>query len=462
MTLRLAALLGSFALSQAAAVGSAQAAADYQPTWESLGAHRAAPWFAQAKLGVFVQWGVYSVPAWSEPGAEAAWYWRWVETGAHGGRERRFHERSFGAEVRYEELATRFRAELFDPVEWSGILSRSGARYVVLTAKHRDGFALWPSEHASHARGHAWSAMDAGPRRDLVGELTDAVRAAGLRMGLAYSTEEWNNPVLDRSPGEYVESVLFPQVRDLVRSYSPDVLWIDGDWDEPEAVRRTPELLASIYNHAARPAELVVSDRFGAGLRGSVGDFSSVEGEPAEVAPAESRPWELRRSLGGSLALNRAEGYGSYLSRTECVRLLIDVASRGGNLLLGVGARADGRIPLLAQDRLRALGRWLEVNGEAIYGTAGSPLASTPWGAATTQGARLFLHIFDWPAEGRLELPELANRVRGARILSDARRRPLPVEPLPAGGVAIDLAGQRPFEHATVIALELDGAPRTR
>ncbi|MEE2972322.1 MAG: alpha-L-fucosidase, partial [Planctomycetota bacterium] len=173
------------------------------------------------------------------------------------------------------------------------------------------------------------------------------------------------------------------------------------------------------------------------------------------------RPFEECRGIGHSFAFNRAENYDIYDSRTACVQRLVDLVSRGGVLLLDIGPTADGRIPLIMVDRLLAIGAWLEVNGEAIKGTRRSPFRALPWGRATTKGDSLYLHVFDWPVDDRLVVPGLENQVRRATMLGDRKAdRVLAVERTGDAGVEIDLGGLHPFEHATVIKLELEGEPR--
>ena len=433
------------------------------PSWAELDRHPTPEWYRDARFGVFVHWGVYSVPAFADRSTYAEWYRYWLETGSHDGLVRRFHDAHYGPDFRYEDFAPLFRAELFDPAEWADLFRRSGARYVVLTAKHHDGYCLWPAPAASEVRGHPWTAPEVGPRRDLVGELTEAVRAAGLRMGLYYSFLEWGNPLLDADPARYVDEVLFPQVQDLVLRYQPDVFWPDGEWQHPDDYWRSRELLAWVRANAPNAATLAVNDRWGQGLRGAVGDFSTTEyGSLGGGAGLRAdRPFEECRGIGHSFGYNRAERYDDYLSREACVRLLVETAARGGNLLLDVGPTADGRIPLLMQDRLLAIGRWLEVNGEAVYGTEAGPLRRQPWGRSTVAGDRLFLHVMEWPADGRLVVRGLETPVRRAVLLA-APDDELATARDADGALVVRLPAARPCEPVSVVALDLEGPPRVR
>ena len=439
--------------------------AEYEPDWASLETHPTPEWFEDAKFGIFIHWGVYSVPSFCDTSTYSEWYQHWLNTNSHGGKVTKFHADNYGEDFKYREFAPMFRAEMWDPAEWASIFKRSGAEYIVLTSKHHDGFCLWPSDVASDSRGYPWDSMRTGPRRDLVGELFEACRDEGVRPGLYYSFMEWESPLYSKSDkSEYVDTLMIPQIKDLIERYQPAVFWPDGEWDHPDTLWKSPEILEWIYENAANPEEIVVNDRWGRGLRGQVGDYTTTEydnlGNSSGKGMRKTRPFEECRGVGHSFAFNRAEDYDIYDSRTVCVQRLIDLVSRGGVLLLDIGPTADGRIPLIMVDRLLAIGDWLEVNGEAIKGTRRSPFRDLPWGRATVKGDDLYLHVFDWPANDRLEVPGLANSVRRATMLGDRKAgRELVVEDTGDLGVVVDLAGLHPFEHATVIKLELDGPP---
>ena len=439
--------------------------AEYEPDWASLETHPTPEWFEDAKFGIFIHWGVYSVPSFCDTSTYSEWYQHWLNTNSHGGKVTKFHADNYGEDFKYREFAPMFRAEMWDPAEWASIFKRSGAEYIVLTSKHHDGFCLWPSDVASDSRGYPWDSMRTGPRRDLVGELFEACRDEGVRPGLYYSFMEWESPLYSKSDkSEYVDTLMIPQIKDLIERYQPAVFWPDGEWDHPDTLWKSPEILEWIYENAANPEEIVVNDRWGRGLRGQVGDYTTTEydnlGNSSGKGMRKTRPFEECRGVGHSFAFNRAENYDIYDSRTVCVQRLIDLVSRGGVLLLDIGPTADGRIPLIMVDRLLAIGDWLEVNGEAIKGTRRSPFRDLPWGRATVKGDDLYLHVFDWPANDRLEVPGLANSVRRATMLGDRKAgRELVVEDTGDLGVVVDLAGLHPFEHATVIKLELDGPP---
>lgn len=453
----LAPLLGCLAL---AAPISAQ---EFEPTWESLNARETPEWFRDAKLGIFIHWGVYSVPSYCHPSTYAEWYYNWLVTGSHDGFVTRFHNENYGEDFTYQQFAPLFRAELWDPAQWAALFKRAGAKYVVLVSKHHDGYAMWPSEHASAVRGYPWNAAEVGPGRDIAGELTEAVRAEGLKMGFYYSFMEWMNPLYAESPERYVEEMMIPQIQDLVTRYRPTIFWPDGEWDHPDSFWKSPEIVKWLYENADNPEEFVVNDRWGAAIRGQVGDFHTTEyGNIGGGSPGLAdigKPFEECRGIGHSFALNRLETVDSYLSREALIRLFVEVVAAGGNLLLNLGPSADGCIPVIQQDRIVALGDWLAVNGDAIYGTRSSRFGSLPWGRSTTKGNTVYLHVFDWPEDGRLVAPGLATPIERAYLLHEDGRPSLPFEQTGDADPVINLWGHMPFDHVSVVALELAGPP---
>lgn len=349
------------------AFSSEQAPAKYEPNWESLDARPTPRWFRDAKFGVFICWGLYSVPAWSPKGTYAEWYQYFLQERSLDGQVYDYHLKTYGKGFRYEDFAPLFKAELWEPKEWADLFERSGARYIVLTSKHHAGDCLWPSREASRAYGRPWNAMEMGPKRDLVGELAAAVRAKGLRLGLYYSLYEWYNPLWKSDRKRFVTEHLFPQFKDLITRYRPDILWSDGEWEMTSGEWRSPELLAWLFNTAPNADDLAVNDRWGSDTRHKHGGFFTTEyGSGLED---DRHAWEENRGMGSSYGYNRNEDISDYRSARELVLMLVDVVSRGGNLCLDIGPRADGQIPVIMQERLLQIGTWLKANGEAIYGT---------------------------------------------------------------------------------------------
>jgi len=350
----------------------------YEATWKSIDSRPTPQWWSDAKFGIFIHWGVFSVPSFAPKGEYAEWYWERIgrpgdpdptSDDAKIRRETRaFHERVYGKEFQYPDFAPKFTAEMFNADQWAEIFERAGAKYVVLVSKHHDGFALWPSREADASWGRPWNAVEVGPRRDLVGELTAAVRRRNLEMGFYYSLYEWFNPLwLAGNTDEYVTRHMIPQFKDLVTRYSPSVIFSDGEWELPSEKWRAPELLAWLYNDSPVARKVVVNDRWGKESRHRHGGYYTTE--YGAGLPGATHPWEENRGIGYSYGYNRNEDLSDYSTGQRLLLTLIDTVSRGGNLLLNVGPTADGRIPVEMQDRLAYLGRWLAKNGEAIYGT---------------------------------------------------------------------------------------------
>jgi alpha-L-fucosidase len=361
-------------LLSAAALGAQQ----YEPRWESLDKRPTPQWFQEARFGIFIHWGLYSVPSWAAAGVPkeqqyAEWYWNSITRGkalapgAEGGAAWAFHQRVYGPDFEYARFAPMFRAELFDPAQWADTFLKSGAKYIVLTSKHHEGFALWPSAEASRTWGRPWNAVESGPKRDLLGDLTAAVRQKGLRMGIYYSLYEWYNPLWLSDKPRYVAEHMHPQFKDVVTRYKPSVIFSDGEWDLTSAEWRSPELLAWLFNESPAKDEVVIDDRWGKDTRHKHGGYWTTE-YTAGMADMD-HPWEESRGMGYSYGYNRAERAEHYRTGRELVLMLVDLVSRGGNLLLDIGPTGDGRIPVIMEERLLQMGSWLNVNGEAIYGT---------------------------------------------------------------------------------------------
>lgn len=347
----------------------------YQPNWESIDSRPVPQWFEDVKFGIFIHWGVYSVPAWAPADADigvyakySEWYWwRKNEESEAGRLFKDYHNSMYGEEFKYQDFAPDFKAEHFRPEQWADIFKRSGAKYVVLTSKHHEGFTLWPSEQSWN-----WNSVDIGPHRDLCGDLTTAVKEAGLRMGFYYSLYEWYNPLYHNNLEKYVDDHMIPQMKDLVMRYEPDLVWTDGEWDHPSEKWKSTEFLAWLYNESPVKDQVAVNDRWGKETRGHHGGFYTTEYDhvPDQASiEAARRPWEECRGIGTSFGYNKTENLNNYLTSDALVDMLIEKVAGGGNLLLDIGPTADGRIPVIQQQRLLDIGKWLDVNGEAIYDT---------------------------------------------------------------------------------------------
>lgn len=336
----------------------------YPDTWEYLRSRPYPQWFKDAKLGIFIHWGVYSVPSYCGPESYSEWFLRGLHSGAQDRIE--FMKKNYGADFEYEDFAPLFKAELFDADEWAGIFERSGAKYIIFVSKHHDGYCMWPSKYAP-----GWNSAEVGPMRDIVGEVAEAVKKRNIRLGLYYSLPEWNNPLhrwyIDPhdSIGTYVENHMIPQYKELISTYKPDLLFTDGEWFNTAEQWHARELIAWYYNEIGDDA--IVNDRWGSGS-----NIGYITPEYSSGGVKTNRPWAEVRGLGRSFALNRNESLDAYLTSKELIHLFARTVGYGGGLTINVGPAADGKIPLLQQERLEDLGAWIKINEEAIY-------ASTTW-----------------------------------------------------------------------------------
>jgi alpha-L-fucosidase len=247
----------------------------YAPDWESLDRRPNPQWWDDAKFGIFIHWGVYSVPAFSKVGEYSEWYWHALRSGKPDYVA--FHNRVYGDDFTYADFVPLFRAEFFDSNQWASLFKRSGAKYVVLTSKHHDGYTLWPSQHADQAWGRAWNSVETGPQRDLVEDLSKAVRDAGLKMGLYYSLYEWFNPLYKTDANLLVQKHYIPQFKDVVTRYKPAVIFADGEWEHPSKAWKSEEVLAWLFNESPVKDEVVVNDRWGKETRHKHGGYFTTE-----------------------------------------------------------------------------------------------------------------------------------------------------------------------------------------
>jgi alpha-L-fucosidase len=340
-------------------------AQNYQPNWESLDKRPVPQWFRDGKFGIFIHWGVYSVPGWCTKGNYAEWYQQGLQT--TDSARMKFHRAKFGDRT-YYDLANDFKAELFNPDEWAKVFEQSGAKYIVLTSKHHDGYTLWPSKEADKTWGFKWNAMDVGPKRDLLGDLFKAVRKTSVHAGMYYSLYEWFNPLWKTNHEKFAMEHTWPQMKDLINNYQPDVFWTDGDWDATAETWKSQEFLAWLYNESPVKDKVVVNDRWGSGVRFRHAGIYTPEYQPD--LDFEDHYWEESRGMGYSYGYNREEDAWDYNSTQSLVLQLIDKVSRGGNFLLDIGPDEHGKIPPIMQERLLEIGEWLKINGEAIYNTS--------------------------------------------------------------------------------------------
>ena len=369
----------------ALAVVAHAAVAGSEDDWRAIDARPVPEWWQDAKFGIFIHWGPYSVPAYAPTGGTNVYacYSEWYHGRLLRGQAdfTSYHAQNHGG-APYGNFAASFSARFFDPNKWAELFRRAGAKYVVLTSKHHDGYALWPSPESPY-----YNSAVIGPGRDIAGELTRAVKSAGLKSGFYYSLLEYANPnyphcerysggaikaAAGASPAKWTREMNIPQMKELVENYGADIIWTDGEWDMTDEELGSHDFLRWLYGESKMRDTIVVNDRWGKGCRGKHGGHYTTEyafAGGSQDGLSESHPWEECRGIGRSFGFNRFETSEQYMTSDECIRLLVKVVSNGGNLLLNIGPDADGLIPPIMEERLLDVGGWLEVNGEAIYGT---------------------------------------------------------------------------------------------
>lgn len=316
-------------------------------------------WFDEAKLGIFVHYGLYSIPSYSDKEQYAEWFYKGLIS--QDSLRIKFQKEVFGENFKYEDYKDLFKAELFDANQWAELFKKAGARYVVFTSKHHDGYCMYDSRYAK-----GWSSATTGPRIDFCEELSKAVRENDMRMCLYYSLTEWTNPLYrwtvdtNKSIEPYVEKHLHPQFKELVDKFKPSLIFSDGDWDFDYKTFKSDELVTYYYDVVGE--EAIVNDRWGHGF-----NYGYLTPEYSESIMVTNRPWAECRGLSRSFGLNRNADLSSYLTSEDLIKHFVRSVAGGGGLTLNVGPAADGSIPLLQQERLLELGEWLQVNGEAIY-----------------------------------------------------------------------------------------------
>lgn len=345
----------------------------YKPNWESIDSRPVPAWFEDAKFGIFIHWGPYSVPAWSPKGTYSEWYQYWLQSKSLFGNGKftgtevyDYHTETYGADFSYYDFGKQFTARHFDANKWAELFENAGAKYMMITSKHHDGFTLWPSKESNKSWGFPWNANDIGAKRDLLKELEVAVKKTNVKFGTYYSLYEWYNPLWKEDKEKFAKEHMHPQFKDLVENYKPELIWVDGDWDLTPEKWKSPQLLSWLFNESSIGKSVVINDRWGKGTRFNHGGYYSSE-YGAELDG--SKPWEECRGLGFSFGYNRNEDSWDYATGRTLVYLLLNIVSNGGNLLLDIGPDGQGNIPPIMQDRLLTIGKWLKVNGEAIYGS---------------------------------------------------------------------------------------------
>jgi len=399
-------------------------------------------WFDEARFGMFIHWGVYAVPAGEWKGKTTSHLGEWIML-----RER------IPAGT-YKAFAESFTAAKYDPAAWARLAKEAGMKYVVITSKHHDGFALYDSAVTD------WDVMNSGAKRDLLAPLAKAVRAEGLKFGLYYSqSQDWNHPggamwtkeVWDPAQkgnyDDYLKNTALPQVKEIVEKFDPAIIW----WDTP--TNMTKERAKPFADYITQFSHIINNDRLGTGFGGDTRT-------PEQNIPPRGYPGQRFEVC---MTLNNTWGFKvkdtNWKSLRTLLRNLSDISSKGGNFLLNVGPTAEGVIPPESVALLQGIGRWMKVNSEAIYGTTASPFRRRlPWGRVTQKvsaaGTTLFVHVWEWPSDGQLLLPTVQETPSKGKLLANGADIPWKNTP---DGLLLQLPKSATDPDVSVIRLDFPG-----
>jgi alpha-L-fucosidase len=427
-----------------------EAASESKKTAADKDRDRKFQWFRDARFGMFIHWGLYAVPAGTWKGKQIEGIGEWIMN------------RAKIPISEYELLAKDFNPVKFDAEAWVQVAKDAGMKYLVITSKHHDGFAMFDSGTSRY------DIVEATPfKRDPLKELAAACQKAGIKFAFYYSQDQdWHEPEASGNEWDfpsdrewkkvlgkgYFEGKVKGQLRELLTSYGPiGLIW----FDTPRLISKEQSLDLVKFVHDLQP-DCLVSGRVGHG----VGDYDSAGDNQISVGDTQ-RDWET------PVTLNDTWGFKSYdhnwKSVNVLVRQLIEVAARNGNYLLNVGPTAEGVIPQESVDRLREVGQWMKVNGDAIYGSKASPFPyDASWGTVTQKAGKLYLHVFEWP-KGDLVVYGLRNNVKKAYLLAGGK--PLKVtqksdKTIEHDVTRISVPAKAPSAHASIVVLEIDGAPK--
>jgi alpha-L-fucosidase len=393
-------------------------------------------WWREARFGMFIHWGAYAVPA------DGEWYMTTAKVPM----------------ADYEKYSTELNPVKFDADKIASVAEAAGQKYLVITAKHHDGFCMFKTDTTKY------NIVDRSPwHHDPLAMLSEACKKHNVRFCCYYSIMDWHSPDQLAAKPDDVHPVYNPtsfptpehkaayitymkaQLKDLITQYHPGLIWFDGGWMKGWTKADGSDLLAYLYK---LDPELIVNDRTNGG-----GDY----GTPEQKIPANGlkKDWETCMTINGSWGVNSHDM--RFKSTATLLHNLIDIASKGGNYLLNVGPTAEGEIPQPEIDRLTDMGNWLKTNGAAIYGSKASPFADHfDWGRCTRKGNTLYLSVFDWPKDGKLSVP-LATAVSKAYLLSDPSKALTTTAA--DGSLTIDVPAAAPDPIASVIAVECAGEP---
>jgi alpha-L-fucosidase len=425
-------------------------------------------WWQEARFGMFIHWGVYALYAGQYKGHEQA----------QGGAEWIMNRCKIPV-AEYREKAKEFNPVNYDPESWVKMAKDAGMKYLIITSKHHDGFALFNSKASD------WDVVDATPYgKDLLKPLAEACKKHGIKLGFYYSqAQDWTNPGgsvarrvmregwpnpdsarIDKYTAEnqghwdpiqssatfdeYIDRVAVPQVREILSNYGEiAVLW----WDTP--TRMTDEAALKLQELLKLQPQIITNDRLK--RPNFPGDYKTPEQKIPDQKDMEGYNWETCMTMNGSWGWRDDN---KWKSTETLIRNLIDIASKGGNYLLNVGPKPDGTFPDESIHRLNEIGNWMDVNGESIYGTQPSPFGVLPWGRCTKKTEKgktiFYFSIFDWPENGELIIPEMKSKVSSARLLATNKKVKTTVTD---EGLLLKLPLKAPDQIASVIKLELNG-----
>ena len=446
----------------AASVRDAAAIADAEEGWYKAalpGKDARLAWWREARFGCFIHWGPYSVL-----GGD----WHGKPNPGYAEHIMRVNEIPY--ETYKAEVAANFRPEAFDASEWVRTIKAAGMRYVILTSKHHDGFALWPSD------ANSYNIRDTSHfKRDPLKELVEAARAEGLHVGFYYSHAfDWadsNAPGNDwdyDNPGgsknlyggvdwynqhpellprirKYVAGKAIPQLQELISRYHPDILWFDTPGKLPLF-----EQIAIVKAVRAAGPDVVINGRAARGGSVNFGDYQNTADRPAELR-VTAGDWEAIPTTNESYGWNKLDN--SYKPTSYFVQLLAKAAAKGGNLLLNIGPRGDGTLNPPDVAILKNIGAWMDVNAESIRGTERTPLERQVWGESTRRGDKLYLHVFVSPNSRKLVVGGLRGNAAGAYMLADVAKHPLVVSRRNENDLVISLPASLPDANDSVVVL---------
>jgi alpha-L-fucosidase len=422
------------------------AQAQGSPAVTSISAEERIQWFRHDKFGMFIHWGPYSALA-------GEWRGKHVPIGT----EAEWIMQRFNIPVKdYRERARQLNPVNFNAEVWVDLAKATGMKYLVITAKHHDGFAMYHSQ-VSPYNIVDWTSF----KRDPLKELSEACRKAGIRFCVYYShREDWDDPDgfgntwdYDNSKKNfqrYLDQKSKPQLKELLTNYGPlGLVWFDRGMDTPAHAAEFVNLVRSLQ------PKCLINGRVGNYGQELMGDYQDMKDNGMPAGGLEE-DWETPQTL------NTTWGYSKFDQQWKTpavvIHRLVEIVSKGGNYLLNIGPTADGTVPPASIATLRQVGDWMRRNGESIYGTSASPLPEYPWGKTTVKGQKVYLHVFSWPADAKLRLAGLKNQARNAYLLTDPSRK-LPIG-IDNGTISISLPHRTSDENDTVVVLELVGAPK--